>query len=57
MVEKRNVKMGIMDGWMVQITTGLAAGENLVVEGHRDVENGQQVNVIKALTNPGELTL
>ncbi|SHO49772.1 efflux RND transporter periplasmic adaptor subunit [Desulfopila aestuarii] len=56
-VEKRNVKMGIMDGWMVQITTGLAAGENLVVEGHRDVENGQQVNVIKALTNPGELTL
>jgi len=56
-VEKRNIKMGIMDGWMVQITTGLAAGEHLVVEGHRDVENGQQVNVIKTLTSPGELTL
>jgi membrane fusion protein (multidrug efflux system) len=56
-VEKRNVEMGIMDGWMVQITTGLVAGDHLVVEGHRDVENGQQVKVIKTLTNPGELTL
>lgn len=56
-VEKRNVKMGIMDGWMVEIVTGLAAGEHLVVEGHRDVENGQQVNVIKTLTKPEELTL
>ena len=55
--EKRNIKMGIMDGWMVQITSGLSAGEHLLVEGHRDVEDGQQINVIKTLTDPGELTL
>lgn len=56
-VEKRAVELGIMDGWMVEITSGLAAGETLVVEGHRDVENGQQVQVIKTLNNPEELTL
>jgi len=56
-VEKRKVALGIMDGWMVEITEGLTAGENLVVEGHRDVENGQQVQVIKTLTDPEELTL
>lgn len=56
-VEKRNVRLGIMDGWMVQITEGLAAGDTLVVEGHRDIESGQRVNVIKTVTTPEELTL
>lgn len=51
MVEKRNVELGIMEEWMVQITKGLSAGEHLVIEGHRDVENHQQVRVIKALTS------
>lgn len=56
-VEKRTVALGIMDGWMVQITSGLAAGDHLVVEGHRDVESGQQVKVIKTLNSPEEMTL
>ncbi len=54
---KRGVKLGIMEDWMVQITSGLTAGERLVIEGHRDIENGQRVNVVKVITNPNEYTL
>lgn len=56
-VEKRNVSLGIMEKWMVEITEGLNYGENLVVEGHRDVEDKQQVRVVKAATNIEELKL
>ncbi|MFV0437823.1 MAG: efflux RND transporter periplasmic adaptor subunit [Desulfopila sp.] len=56
-VEKRSVTMGIMDGWMVEITSGLAAGDHLVVEGQRDLENGQRLNVIRQLTAPGKTPL
>jgi membrane fusion protein (multidrug efflux system) len=56
-VEKRNVKTGIMEGWMIEITDGLAPGEHVVVEGHRDVENGRKVQVVKVITDPGEYTL
>lgn len=56
-VEKRNVTLGIMERWMVQITEGLDGTENLVVEGHRDIEDNQKVRVVKALTSPEELML
>jgi membrane fusion protein (multidrug efflux system) len=56
-VEKRNVKTGIMEGWMIEITDGLAPGEHVVVEGHRDVEDGRKVQVVKVITDPGEYTL
>ena len=56
-VEKRNVKLGIMEGWQVQVTEGLAAGDRLLVEGHRDVEDKQKVKVVKAAGDMKELTL
>ncbi len=56
-VEKRLVKTGIMEGWMVEITKGLAPGENVVVEGHRDVEDGRKVKVVKTITDPGAYAL
>lgn len=56
-VEKRNVSLGIMEKWMVEITEGLKSGDNLVVEGHRDVENNQQVRVVKAATTIEDLKL
>lgn len=55
--KKRLVKLGIMEKWMVQITSGLKPGDRILVEGHRDVEDNQQVNVIKALTSLEDLTL
>ncbi len=48
---KKNVSLGIMEGWMVEITEGLNAGDHLIVEGHRAVEDGQKVEVIKAIDN------
>jgi membrane fusion protein (multidrug efflux system) len=48
--EKRQVNLGIMEKWLVEITDGLANGEHLVVEGHRDIEDKQQVRVVKTLT-------
>jgi membrane fusion protein (multidrug efflux system) len=56
-VEKRPVKTGIMEGWMVEITEGLKPGENVVVEGHRDVEDGRKVKVVKTITDPGAYIL
>ncbi len=49
-VAKRPVEIGIMEQWMVQVTSGLRPGDRLVVEGHRDVEDGQKVKIVKAAT-------
>jgi membrane fusion protein (multidrug efflux system) len=56
-VEKRYVQTGIMEQWMVEITKGLKAGERIVVEGHRDVEDGRKVKVVKVITDPGAYLL
>lgn len=54
---KKAVKLGIMEDWMVQIVSGLTFEEKLIIEGHRDIENGQQVKVVKTVTNPNEYSL
>jgi len=54
---KREVRLGIMEKWMVQVTAGLHPGDKLLVEGHRDVEDKQKIKIIKALTSLEELTL
>ena len=56
-VEKKSVKLGIMEKWLVQVTQGLKAGDSLLVEGHRDVEDKQKVKVVKAASDMKELTL
>jgi len=56
-VKKQPVETGIMEQWMVEITSGLKSGDRIVVEGHRDVENDQKVNVVKVITDPGAYTL
>lgn len=56
-VHKRPVKLGIIEKWQVQITEGLQAGEKIVVEGHRDVEDGQKIKVLKVLNEPPGLQL
>ena len=54
-VEKRRVKLGVLIGWQVHITSGLKAGERVVVVGHRLLDDGQEVEVIKNLSTPSEL--
>ncbi len=56
-VAKKQVKLGVMEKWLVEVTDGLAAGDRLLVEGHRDVEDKQKVKVVKAALDMKELTL
>ncbi len=56
-VNKQKVELGIIEGWYVQITEGLQAGDKVVIEGHREVEHGQEVNVIQVITEPENLSL
>jgi len=46
---KRPIKMGIMEKWLVQISHGLQPNDRLIVEGHREVEDGQEIKVIKEI--------
>lgn len=56
-VQKKNVRLGVMEKWLVEVTEGLTGGEKLVVEGQRDVEDGQKVKVVKAAGDMKELAL
>jgi membrane fusion protein (multidrug efflux system) len=56
-VQKKKVRLGIMEKWQVEVVEGLAGGERLVVEGHRDVEDKQKVKVVKAAADIKELLL
>lgn len=54
-VHKQPVKLGIIEKWQVQVTDGLQAGDKVVIEGHREVEDGQQIKVIHEVTDPSNL--
>jgi membrane fusion protein (multidrug efflux system) len=43
---KRLVKPGIRENGDVEIVEGLTVGEELIVKGHRDLEDGQEVKVL-----------
>jgi len=56
-VEKRQVRLGTIENWMVRVVEGLQPGELVVVEGHRDVESGQEIEIIKVITDPAGMLL
>ena len=51
---RKEVKTGIIQGWLVEITDGLLPGEEVLVEGHRTVEAGQQIKVLQTISDPTE---
>jgi RND family efflux transporter MFP subunit len=53
--QRRNIQLGILVGWQVQVTSGLKPGERVIVVGHRFLDNGQAVEVIKNVSNPHEI--
>jgi len=55
-VQFRPVHPGFLDGWKTQIPEGLKPGEKVVVVGHRIIEDGEQVNVIKTIRDMEELS-
>ncbi len=50
---KRPVTTGIAEQWLVEIVSGLDAGDRVIVEGHRDVEDGRPVQVVRVLSEAG----
>jgi membrane fusion protein (multidrug efflux system) len=44
--QRREVKLGIIRGELVQITSGLEPGDKLIVAGHRLVAPGLKVNIV-----------
>lgn len=55
MAHLRQVSTGILEGWRMQITSGLNTGENVIVVGHRNVADGQAVKVIRSVSDSDEL--
>ncbi len=51
----RKIVTGLQEGWRVEITQGLDAGEQVIVVGQRSVNDGQTVNVVRRLKNIEEL--
>ena len=53
--ERRNIELGMLVGWEVRVTSGLAAGERVIVVGHRFLDSGQRVEVIRNVSNAQEI--
>lgn len=51
----REVTTGILEGWRIEITSGLMPDDRVIIVGHRSVGDGQEVNVIAEVTDPAEL--
>lgn len=52
---KREVKLGVLSDWQVQVTSGLSPGEKVIVVGHRMVEDGEALEVIQNVDDPREI--
>jgi len=48
--KRKPVELGILEDWKVQVKNGLKPGDRVIVEGHRNVEEGQRVNIIRILS-------
>lgn len=55
-VRFRPVTLGFQDGWKTQIPQGLEPGENIVVVGHRIIEDNEQVKVTKTIRDMKEIS-
>ena len=53
--EKRKVELGLLSNSEIQILKGLEPGDHLIVVGHRSLDNGQKVDVIKTVDDPREI--
>ncbi len=51
----RMVETGILEGWKIQISKGLSKGDRVIVVGHRSADEGQEVKVVRSISDPEEL--
>ena len=50
-----DLQLGILVGWEVQVTSGLKPQEHVIIVGHRFLDEGQHVKVIKNVSNSREI--
>ncbi len=53
----RKVTPGIQEGFQVEITSGLNFGEHVVIIGQKQIADGQNVNVVRTVTDPEQARL
>lgn len=53
--EKMPVQVGALMGWQVHAISGLSPGDRVIVVGHRQLDDGQAVEVIKNVHDPREI--
>jgi RND family efflux transporter MFP subunit len=53
--EKRHVDLGILTGWQIQVTSGLNPGDQVIVDGHRLLDDGQTVEVLRNVRDAREI--
>lgn len=51
----RKVELGLLEGWRVEVKKGLRAGEKVIVVGHRSVNDGEIVNVVRSVKDPKDI--
>jgi len=54
-VEKRNVELGLLSDWEIQVTKGLEPDDHLIIVGHRVLDDGQKIEVMKMVKDPREI--
>lgn len=52
---KKQVALGIQEGWRVQVTEGVQPGEAVIVVGQRGLNDGDTVNVVRSVETLEEL--
>lgn len=55
LAQRRVVKLGVLEGWQVHVQEGLKAGERVIIVGHRLLDSGQAVKVMKNTDDPREI--
>jgi membrane fusion protein (multidrug efflux system) len=53
--KKRAVEIGILENWQVQVVSGLQVDDNVIVVGHRFLDEDEPVEVIKNVIDPQEI--
>jgi len=53
--EKRQVTVGMLVDWQIQVVSGIEPGDRLVIVGHRLLDEGQVVDVVQNVSDPKEI--
>lgn len=53
--ERKEITLGVLVDWQVHVTSGLKPGDRVIVVGHRFLDRGQTVQVVRNVQRPEEI--